>query len=329
MKFSSTLASFAMGVILMTLVSQCYGNLKVGYYAGKCGKYDVEEIVFDVVKAYSAKDPNTVGYLIRLQFHDCIVRGCDASVLLEGPKTEKTAGPNLSLRGFAVIDATKDALESVCPGVVSCSDILILAARSAVSLSGGKWYKAETGRRDGRVSSQSEALTNLPSVNMPVQKAVNLFNSRGLTKEDFVVLLGGHTVGNVHCDKFQDRLYNFHNTGKSDARMNPALLNTLKNTCPRKTKINRTTFLDQTPKSYYKIDNGYYKQLVANRGILEIDANIAISPLTNSIVKKLAYSNGGYFLDKFGQVMIKMGRIGVLTGNQGEIRRSCHAVNRH
>lgn len=111
--------------------------------------------------------------------------------------------------------------------------------------------------------------------------------------------------------------------------MNRALLNSLKNTCPRKSKINKSTFLDQTPKSYYKIDNGYYKQLVANRGILEIDANIANSPLTNSIVKKLAYSNDGYFLDKFGKAMIKMGRIGVLTGKRGEIRRSCRAINHY
>ncbi|KAL9228679.1 hypothetical protein vseg_004232 [Gypsophila vaccaria] len=327
MKFSSSLANFAIMVILMTLVSQCYGNLKVGYYAGKCGKHNVEEIIYDVVKAYAAKDPNTVGYLIRLQFHDCIVRGCDASVLLEGPKTERTASPNLSLRGFAVIDAAKDVVESVCPGVVSCSDILILAARSAVSLAGGKWYDAETGRRDGWVSSQSEALANLPSVSMPVQQAVHLFNSRGLTKEDFVVLLGGHTVGNVHCDKFQNRLYNFYSTGKSDPRMNPALLKTLKNTCPRQSKINGVTFLDQTPMSSYRIDNGYYKQLISNRGILEIDANIANSPLTNSIVQKLAYSNVA-FQDKFGHAMVKMGRIGVLTGKQGEIRRSCGAINR-
>ncbi|KAL9238703.1 hypothetical protein vseg_013092 [Gypsophila vaccaria] len=327
MKFNLCLINIVLGLIFMTLVSQCYGNLKVGYYIGKCGKYDVEQIIYDVVKGRANKDPNTVGHLIRLQFHDCIVRGCDASVLIEGKKTEKTASPNLSLGGFEVIDTAKDILESVCPGVVSCADILIIAARSAVALSGGKWYYAETGRRDGRVSSQSEALANLPSVDMPVQKAVHLFASRGLTKEDFVVLLGGHTVGNVHCDKFQDRLYNFHNSGKPDSRMNPALYSSLTNTCPRKSKINKTTFLDQSPNSYYKMDNGYYKEIVANRGILEIDVNIANSPLTNSIVKKLAYSDDGYFLDKFGQAMIKMGRIGALTGKQGEIRRSCRAIN--
>ncbi|XP_057548877.1 peroxidase 57-like [Amaranthus tricolor] len=320
----------ALGLILVTLVSQCYANnqLYVGYYRGKCWQYNVEEIIFNVVKAKYAKDPTIVAGLIRLQFHDCIVRGCDASVLLDGPKTEKTAKPNQSLKGFYVIDAAKEAVERICPGVVSCADVLTIAARSAVFLAGGRWYYVETGRRDGFISSRSEALANLPSEHITTRDAIQLFASRGLSKEDFVVLLGGHSVGTTHCDKFSSRLYNFHNTGKPDVRMNSGMLYALRRMCPRKSGSNNIVYFKNAPTGHYQIDNAYYKQLLVNQGLLEVDQNIGSSPLTNSIVKKLAYVPG-YFDKKFGQSMVKMGRIGVITGKQGEIRKYCGAINHY
>ncbi|KAI8008172.1 Peroxidase 47 [Camellia lanceoleosa] len=61
--------------------------------------------------------------------------GCEASVLLNSTnnnQAERDAIPNLSLRRFQVIDAVKAAIEKACPGVVSCADILALAARNAV-----------------------------------------------------------------------------------------------------------------------------------------------------------------------------------------------------
>jgi hypothetical protein len=60
------------------------------------------------------------------------VQGCDGSVLLDGPNSEKTAGPNFSLRGFEVVDTIKQALEAACPATVSCADILAYAARDSV-----------------------------------------------------------------------------------------------------------------------------------------------------------------------------------------------------
>lgn len=61
-------------------------------------------------------------------------QGCDGSVLIVGRSSERTALPNLGLRGFEVIDDAKTQLEASCPGVVSCADIVALAARDAVDL---------------------------------------------------------------------------------------------------------------------------------------------------------------------------------------------------
>lgn len=63
-------------------------------------------------------------------------QGCDASVLLDTvgtTKSEKDTIPNLTLSGFDVIDDVNAKVEQVCPGVVSCVDILALAARDSVS----------------------------------------------------------------------------------------------------------------------------------------------------------------------------------------------------
>lgn len=62
-------------------------------------------------------------------------QGCDGSVLLDGSEGEKFARPNLnSARGYEVIDTIKTAVESACGGLVSCADILAIAARDSVVL---------------------------------------------------------------------------------------------------------------------------------------------------------------------------------------------------
>jgi len=67
-----------------------------------------------------------------------LVQGCDGSVLLDETITlqgEKKASTNInSLEGFKIIDRIKNKIESECPGIVSCADILTIAARDAVLL---------------------------------------------------------------------------------------------------------------------------------------------------------------------------------------------------
>ncbi|WVZ10027.1 hypothetical protein V8G54_014557 [Vigna mungo] len=63
-----------------------------------------------------------------------VKEGCDGSVLLNSTtnQAEKNASPNLTVRGFDFIDRIKSLVEAECLGVVSCVDILTLAARDTI-----------------------------------------------------------------------------------------------------------------------------------------------------------------------------------------------------
>ncbi|XP_021828855.1 peroxidase 60 [Prunus avium] len=329
MNMSSTAAVVvvAIGLVLLTFTGQCSGALEVGFYQGKCGRFvDVEGIVAGVVRTKFFRDRTIAAALIRMQFHDCFVNGCDASILLDGSASEKTASPNLSVRGFDVIDAAKTAVESVCRGVVSCADIIAIATREVVYLSGGGQYNVQTGRRDGLIS--LAANVDLPAPSISVPDSVAAFARKGLNMTDMVHLLGGHTVGVAHCFLFQDRLYNFQNTGKPDPDMNVALLERLRRICPQNSAGTNATNLDQNPQSSFIVDNSFYKEIVARRGILQIDQELALDSITQATVTALANNGTNSFATKFGQAMVKLGAVEVLTGSQGEIRRSCRAVNK-
>ncbi|KAH9292748.1 hypothetical protein KI387_042070, partial [Taxus chinensis] len=115
-----------------------------------------------------AKEARMAASILRLHFHDCFVQGCDGSVLLDDTPTftgEKTANANRnSIRGFEVIDSIKEKLESVCPGVVSCADIVTVAARDAVLLNGGgPYWDVPLGRKDSTTASLDDANNNIPT----------------------------------------------------------------------------------------------------------------------------------------------------------------------
>ena len=59
-------------LLVLGLISSCYGQVTIGYYTGKCGAKDVESIIQAVVQARFAYDPDIVAFLLRLHFHDCL-----------------------------------------------------------------------------------------------------------------------------------------------------------------------------------------------------------------------------------------------------------------
>ena len=67
------------------------------------------------------------------------MQGCDASVLLDGSASgpsEQEATPNQTLRAkaFEIIEALRELIHKECGRIVSCADIVALAARDSVVL---------------------------------------------------------------------------------------------------------------------------------------------------------------------------------------------------
>ncbi|XP_009604229.1 peroxidase 27-like [Nicotiana tomentosiformis] len=300
-------------------------GLKYGFYRKTCPR--VESIVRETTAQYISKAPTLAAPLLRMQFHDCFVRGCDGSVMLNSTKTnqaERDAIPNQSLRGFQVINGVKSALENKCPGVVSCADIIALVARDAVSMIKGPYWKVPLGRRDGSVSNMLEALNLLPAPFANISSLKAQFVSLGLNAKDLVVLSGGHTIGTSHCFAFTNRMYNFTGNGDADPTMDPNYIARLKLKC---SPTDVTTLVEMDPGSFKTFDEKYYTIVANRRGLFQSDSALLDDIETKAYVKRQALTHGKTFFKDFGKSMVKMGKIGVLTGQAGEIRKHCDFVN--
>ncbi|KAK1391951.1 Peroxidase [Heracleum sosnowskyi] len=300
-------------------------GLKVGFYKKTCPS--VETIVKNTMDEVMAVSPSLGAPLLRMHFHDCFVRGCDGSVLLNSTqdnKAEKDAIPNLSLRGYQIIDRAKAAVEKACPGVVSCADIVALVARDAtVALKGPSW-KVETGRRDGRVSIEFEALTNLPTPFSNITTLVQGWQQKGLSRKDLVVLSGGHTIGTSHCNPFTNRLYNFTGKGDTDPSLDSEYIVKLKEKCK---PGDQTTLVEMDPGSFKTFDKNYYALVSKRRGLFQSDSALLDDSKTRTYLRHQADHFKSSFFKDFGISMVKMGRVQVLTGSAGEIRKVCSRVN--
>uniref|UniRef100_A0A0D3EZ05 peroxidase n=1 Tax=Oryza barthii TaxID=65489 RepID=A0A0D3EZ05_9ORYZ len=298
-------------------------GLSFDFYRKSCPK--AESVVRKFVRDAVRKDIGLAAGLLRLHFHDCFVQGCDASVLLDGSATgpgERQAPPNLTLRpsAFKAVNDIRDSLEKACGAtVVSCSDILALAARDSVVASGGPEYKVPLGRRDSaEFASQQDVLSGLPPPTAAVPALLDALAKIKLDATDLVALSGGHTVGLAHCSSFEGRLF-----PRRDPAMNATFAGRLRRTCPAAGTDRRTPNDVRTPNVF---DNMYYVNLVNREGLFTSDQDLFADAATKPIVEKFAADEKAFF-DQFAVSMVKMGQISVLTGSQGQVRRNCSARN--
>lgn len=302
-------------------------GLAIGFYNEKCP--GAEDLVLEEMRDIVDEDRTLGPALLRLLFHDCFVRGCDASIMLKSrsKKGERDAMPmSYSLRGFDEVERIKAKLEEACPLTVSCADIIIMAARDAVYLNNGPRFPVETGRRDGKVSNCVDAENDLAPPNANIVDLKTYFSVKNLSWKDLVVLSGSHTIGSSQCAAFAgDRLYNHSGKGMQDPTLNKTYAPDLRMMCEAGNETD-TTPVSMDPGSPHEFDLSYYRDVYSNKGLFVSDQALLDDKLTHDYVARMAAApSPDEFFDDYAAAMINMGRMEVLTGHNGEIRKICSA----
>ncbi|KAH6803887.1 root hair specific 19 [Perilla frutescens var. frutescens] len=314
---------------LLLLSGSTSAQLRQNYYAATCP--DVENIVKKAVTAKFQQTFVTAPATIRLFFHDCFVSGCDASVIVAstpGNKAEKDHPDNLSLAGdgFDTVIKAKAAVDAVpkCKNKVSCADILALATRDVIALTGGPSYGVELGRLDGLSSTAASVNGNLPQPTFNLNQLNSMFASRGLSQADMIALSACHTVGFSHCSKFANRIYNFTKQNPVDPTLNKQYATQLQNMCPR--NVDQRIAIDMDPTTPRKFDNAYFKNLIQGKGLFTSDQVLFTDSRSKNTVNAWA-SDPKSFNTAFIQAITNLGRVGVKTGKNGNIRFDCGRFN--
>ncbi|KAL6865352.1 hypothetical protein ACP4OV_016503 [Aristida adscensionis] len=311
----------AVMVALMSTPSMAQYPLQYNFYSSSCPQ--AEATVRNVTAGIITKDRTMGAALMRLFFHDCFVRGCDASILLDptssNPSPEKKA---IALRGYAAVNQIKAAVEAACPGVVSCADILAFAARDTAVVSGGfPGFAMPSGRRDGNVSRFLDVLQNMPSPTFLLPDLIKSFAAKGLDADDLVTLSGAHSFGQAHCSTFNGRLY-----PAVDPTMDAAFGAALQAVCPPPgsdggdpaVSNNRVT----DPNT---LSSQYYRNVLGGKVLFRSDQQLTNT--TDMAARVSSSTDAGVWMGKFVAALVKMGGIQVLTGTAGQVRRVCYAVN--
>ncbi|KAF8642551.1 hypothetical protein HU200_067230 [Digitaria exilis] len=306
---------------LSLLCSATNGQLTPTFYASTCPT--LEQVVRNTMISAIQTERRMGASLLRLFFHDCFVQGCDASILLDDTGSftgEKTAGPNAnSVRGFEVIDQIKTNVEAACPGVVSCADIVALAARDGTFLLGGPNWAVPLGRRDSTTASLSQANSDLPAPTSSLATLITKFSNKGLSARDMTALSGAHTIGFSQCKNFRDHIYN-------DTNIDSSFATARRGSCPAAQGSGDSNLAPLDEQTQLVFDNAYYGNLLVKHGLLHSDQELFNGGSQDTLVQQYG-SNPGLFASDFVTAMIKMGNISPNTGSAGQIRANCRVVN--
>ncbi|CAL9123525.1 unnamed protein product [Musa acuminata var. zebrina] len=351
---------------LFLLASASMAQLSPSFYSLTCPTLRV--VVLLRMTQAVLQEPRMGASILRLFFHDCFVNGCDASVLLDDTATftgEKNAGPNAnSLRGFDVIDDIKSAVELVCPGTVSCADILALAARDGVvlvsrpcahhvfdSLVSAKPEGfplvferiVDLGSRRWTYVDRCGVLLQLggPSWTVPLGRRDATTASQSAANSNLPSpasslsqLISAFSAQGLSARDMtalsgahtigQARCVNFRSHIYDDTNIDADFASQRQQNCPSSGGDNSLAPLDHQTATEF--DNAYYQNLVGFQGLLHSDQELFNNGSQDSLVQQYS-TDGSTFFSDFAAAMVKMGNIKPLTGSNGEIRLDCRKVN--
>ncbi|KAJ7979724.1 Peroxidase [Quillaja saponaria] len=153
--FYYVVAAALCSVILVGEGTRTNAQLTPTFYDDTCP--DLHTIIRSVVEDALQTDPRIGASIIRLHFHDCFVN---------------------------------TAVEKACPSIVSCADILTIAAEESVSLAGGPEWSVSLRRRDSLTANRTLANINLPGSGSTLDQLKFRFSVVGLNTDDLVALSG-------------------------------------------------------------------------------------------------------------------------------------------
>ncbi|KAF8657395.1 hypothetical protein HU200_060099 [Digitaria exilis] len=160
--------------------------------------------------------------------------------------------------------------------------------------------RAQPRRRDGKVSSATEAADQLPPAFADIPLLTKIFASNGLDVKDLAVLSGAHTLGTAHCPSYASRLYDFSGAHSADPSLDSEYADRLRTRC--KSVGDTATLSEMDPGSYRTFDTSYYRNVAKRRGLFQSDAALLTDVNTREYVQRIATGKfDDVFFKDFGE----------------------------
>ncbi|MED6125732.1 hypothetical protein PIB30_071464 [Stylosanthes scabra] len=251
-----------------------------------------------------------------------------------------------------IVRSTMNQIHRTKPYLIPA--IIRLVFHDCFIQAGGPFYPLYTGRRDGSNSYADIATYELPSPYSGLSQTLTSFKAKGFDEREMVSLLGAHSIGEIHCEFFNNRLYNFSGTNEPDPSIEVEFLNLLRSRCSASSPSSASgyashrtlssedfdsTFPSGSPSSSVEepgitmaseqpqSDFGtmYYRNLLQGRGILFADQQLMEGEETRYWIKEYAV-DPSLFQKDFALAMMKLSDLHILTPPTGSVRLNCSKV---